>query len=142
MAIQNYPAGLDCIWIAVGVDGQVACFITAGEGPIPEGVLAQAFLRVEDVEGELLSLPKVGTAELKVDVPRPDDFVELAERGFYVYDWTDIHKSRSASNSSYELVAAPGHVGVRVEELPENLKRLARSAGLEEKQFGAQRIAV
>lgn len=33
-----------------------------------------------------------------VDIPRPDDFIALANRGLYVYDWR---------NTAYALAASP-----------------------------------
>ena len=42
-----------------------------------------------------------------VDLPRPDDFIDLAKRGFYVYDWSDIHKVQRSETNCYELIAVP-----------------------------------
>jgi hypothetical protein len=42
-----------------------------------------------------------------VDIKRPDDFITLAERGLFVYDWRDIHRTKQQETRSYELVAEP-----------------------------------
>jgi hypothetical protein len=42
-----------------------------------------------------------------IQVPRPDDFIDMAERGFFVYDWYDIHRTQSDRTNLYELMATP-----------------------------------
>ena len=53
------------------------------------------------------ALPRIGNFRLLVTVPRPDDFIDMAERGFFVYDWTDIHRTERNRSNAYELVAVP-----------------------------------
>lgn len=124
MSASFYPTGADCVWIASDGSGALAAFITAGEAPIPELALGQAGLAIDDIEERILALPAVASARVLVNVPRPEGYNQLAVRGLYVYDWTDIHKTASDAADSYELVAVPSS-GVPVSSLGEDLRRLA-----------------
>jgi hypothetical protein len=103
----SYPEGFDCIWIACDRGGRVGAFVTAGFGPIPLQVLGSSALPFDDIEARLRLLPRVASARLLVQLPRPDDFVVMAERGLFVFDWTDVHRPRSESVDAYELIAIP-----------------------------------
>lgn len=143
MEVQMYPEGLDCVWIALDREGIVGCFITAGEGPIPQGAFSQNYVRLEDVECQIMALPKLGRAELRAKVPRPEGFLELAERGFHVYDWADASKRLGDCTGSYELVATPpGDSVMRDAALPSKLKALARCVRLEGERFGVASIRI
>src|SRR5512138_1586037 len=89
---RNYPDGVDCGWIAADRDGRVGVFVTGGRGPIPRIALLPGRPPVEDVESVLNSLRSFTTAKVLVSLKRPDDFVELAQRGLFAYDWTDVHR--------------------------------------------------
>src|SRR5688500_4407726 len=104
---QLYPTGIDSVWLATDRDGHVAVFVTAGNGPIPACVLSAENVAVEDIEGMLVGLPRVTTARLLISVKRPDDYLDMAERGLFVYDWTDAHRTASEALRTYELMAAP-----------------------------------
>jgi hypothetical protein len=94
MTTQPYPGQIDCVWIASDRDGHVGAFVTAGVGPIPELALNSAEpLLVEDIEEAILKLPKVSDCRLLVSIPRPDSFIDMAERGLFVYDWSDVHRT-------------------------------------------------
>lgn len=142
MIKRTYPVGLDCVWLAVDGHDQLAAFITAGEGPIPEEILCYPNIGVEDVEATLLTLPKVGAAELRVTVPRPDDFLELAERGLFVYDWTDVHRKNHDRIRSYELVALPRSTCLKLAQLSPDLKGLASCGRIQPQHFGDHRISI
>lgn len=101
-----YPEGIDCTWIACDPNGHVAVFISAGEGPIPSRALTSSPVPVDELEVRLLRLQCTSDAELLFTAPRPDSYVELARRGMYVYDWTDIHRT-SDVRCAYEIVARP-----------------------------------
>jgi hypothetical protein len=101
----GYPEGYDTIWLGADHGGQVAAFFTAGFAPIPVAVLVQ--LETFDFELEILKLPKNGSAKLLVDYPKDSSFRAIAERGLYVFDWSDIHRTHKHHTSVYELVAMP-----------------------------------
>lgn len=124
---MDYSDQIDCVWLAVDGVGVLAAMITAGCGPIPAGVLSCP-IDVTDIEGLLLDLPSIGEARLNVDVPNPASFIALTERGLFVYDWTDLHRT-SVRINAYELVATPT-VPLRLGQLPDDLRAMAvRLAG-------------
>jgi hypothetical protein len=121
---QPYPEGVDCCWLASDRIGQLGVFMTGGSGPIP----AQALLRaspLDDLEERLLALPKASDIDLRVRVSRPDRFVALAERGFFVYDWSDVHRTEQYIDE-YELMALP-YRPLTPDLLPESLSDSARA---------------
>ena len=107
MSTNNYPEGLDCVWLASDRDGCVGAFVTAGAGPIPSLALDASDVPLEDIEQRLWELPSVSDVRLLVSVKRPDSFIELAQRGVFVFDWTDIHRTKAEVVRAYELVAVP-----------------------------------
>jgi len=107
MSDRPYPDGVDCVWIASDRDCHMGVFVTAGIGPIPVHALNSDCVPVEDLEELVCSMPTVSEARLLVAVKRPDDFIDLAERGFFVYDWTDIHRTTREAIRAYEPVAVP-----------------------------------
>jgi len=139
---QIDPAGLDVVWLALDKSGQLGAFVTAGEGPIPAAALRCPVMRIEEVESALRSLPRIASAELRVSVPRPDDFVELAERGLFVYDWTDIHRRRKDYLNAYELAAVPIGARLKLSNLPSELGEFACRALLDKGCLGDQIIRV
>ena len=120
---MDYPRQIDLAWLAVDENGRLATMITGGEGPIPARLLANDDQDVLGIEQALLRLPVVGAASVHVQVPDPSSFEALSERGLFVYDWTDVHRSRDTA-SAYELVASP-MVGLDLADLPNDLRRLA-----------------
>ncbi|QWF15692.1 hypothetical protein [Lysobacter capsici] len=108
MSQQEYPHALDCAWIASDGQGHVAVFITAGEGPIPAQALRGDFFPVEEVESRVLRLSiRPGQAVTNLcDAPDPGSYIALAQRGVFVYDWTDFTSIKGSLNA-YELVARP-----------------------------------
>lgn len=117
-----YPTQLDCVWLASDSSGALAAFITAGEGPIPIEVLSRC--DVTSLEREILrSLPAFTQATVLVSVPKPDSYRELAERGLFVYDWTDLHRVRADETRAYELVARPQQ-SLQIDSLPGDLHDL------------------
>ena len=79
---------------------------------------------------------------MRVGVPRPDDFVELAGRGLFVYDWTDIHRKRKDYLHAYELVAVSSGATLEHCHLPSELGEVARQALLEDARLGEPVIRV
>lgn len=125
---QAYPDGIDCTWLGVDEFGAVAAFVTAGEGEIPSALLTDAVVDVREIEAMLFALPVVGDVTLHVSVPRPDDFLDMACRGLYVYDW---------SNGQYALVAEPRNA-IHYSGLNRELKLMAGLAVFKSVDFSRQ----
>ncbi|WP_165253251.1 hypothetical protein [Paludisphaera soli] len=116
-----YPIGLDYAWLATDAEGHVARFTNAGQGPIPKAVLADR--RASDqAEALTMALPERGDSLMLVAMPRPDDFVAVACRGLFAYDWQDAHRQAGRIHR-YELISRPT-VPVTVEELVGELATL------------------
>ena len=102
----EYPARVDIEWVAVDRKGRLAVFTTGGAGPI-----ARAYLRVEAafdrVSAAVRAMPESTDYELVMEVPRPDDFIAFARRGFFSYDWTDVHRITGPKTGRYEMQARP-----------------------------------
>ena len=106
MTAQGYPEQLDVMWAATDSIGQVGVFFSAGEGPI-----AKTFLDYEGYEQEVLetyfgALPPRGKL-IRVAGFGDDSVYELAERGCYVFDWSDVHRASEKLLHAYELCATP-----------------------------------
>lgn len=127
MNVKKYPAGIDCVWLAFDCEGRVGAFITAGLGPIPNSTFDENLVSIEEVESILDDLPPITQAKLLVNVKRPDDFIALAERGFFVYDWTDISRTSASAMNAYEPVAAPIKP-IHLSELPRALMIFAQAS--------------
>jgi hypothetical protein len=48
----------------------------------------------------------------------------MAERGFFVYDWSDVHRTSASLIEAYEPMAYPLNP-VSLDELPESLRSYA-----------------
>jgi hypothetical protein len=120
---RPYPDGLDCCWLASDRIGQLGVFVTGGSGPIPAQALLPSY-PLDEIEEAILALPKASDIDLRVRAPRPDRFVALAERGFFVYDWSDVHRTEQYIDE-YELMALP-YRPLTLDLLPESLSDAAR----------------
>jgi hypothetical protein len=121
---RPYPEGLDCCWLASDRIGQLGVFVTGGSGPIPAQALLPTY-PLDGLEQKILELPKASDIDLRVQVPRPDGFVALAERGFFVYDWSDVHRTEQYIEE-YELMALP-YRPLTLDLLPDSLLDTARA---------------
>jgi hypothetical protein len=121
---RPYPEGVDCCWLASDRIGQLGVFVTGGSGPIPAQVLLLTY-PLDEIEETILELPKASDIDLRVRVPRPDRFVALAERGVFVYDWSDVHRTEQYIDE-YELMALP-YRPLTLDLLPESLSDSART---------------
>jgi hypothetical protein len=99
--------------------------VSGGRGPIPVPALLDAY-PLNEVEERILKLSKASDIDLRIRMPQPDRFVALAERGVFVYDWSDIHRTE-AYIDEYELMALP-YRPLTLEQLPDDLADAARSA--------------
>ena len=130
---RPYPLGVDCIWLASDRDGHVGAFVTAGVGPIPTSELNCECGSVEDIEKLVDALPRFSPARslLPIDVP---SFYALAERGFFVFDWQDAHRTARDCTHKYDAVAVPINP-IMVANLPEPLAGFATCVTLEHLKF-------
>jgi hypothetical protein len=120
---RPYPDGVDCCWLASDRDGHLGVFVTRGRGPIPVQALLETY-PLDTIEEQMLALPKASDIELRVRMPRSDRLVALAERGLFVYDWSDAHRTEQYIDE-YELIALPYRPLVP-DLLPHNLLDAAR----------------
>ncbi|MGB4066209.1 MAG: hypothetical protein WBK19_20470 [Azonexus sp.] len=134
MATREYPDGLDCLWLAADRNGHLGAFVTGGAGPIPTSALSDSSFPIEDVEAAVCELPKISEARLLVPMKRPDDFIEMARRGFFVYDWRDVHRTLRESKHTYEPIAVP-LTPLKMNELPEHIRKLATVSTLPDTAF-------
>jgi hypothetical protein len=108
-------------WFAVDAAGHIGHFATAGYGPVPLPVLdrldAARMDEVWSLGERLLGLPVVGRATAHLP-GRIDDWLELARRGLFGFDWQ--HWS-----GPYRRAATPSDP-VGVASLPAELQRLVR----------------
>jgi hypothetical protein len=122
-----YPAGIDGSWIGRDKAGHVAIFITAGEGPVPGPALEQ--FNLEPCAEDLISaLPIISECVTVKRYPKMSSFEEPARRGFFAYDWSDVHESRATESGAYQLIARPltqirlregeSALGIPLENLP------------------------
>lgn len=95
---QEYPYAVDCAWIGSDGRGFVGVFITAGEGLVSAQALRGDFFPVEEVEARVLRLSiRPGQAVTNLsDAPNPNSYIALAQRGVFVYDWTDFTSIKGA----------------------------------------------
>lgn len=106
-----YPDGIDCMWIAVDQAGMLGAFMSAGEGDIPINAIQSTIILLEGLEEKILQFPISSLVDLKKDIPRPNDFIALSGRGFFVYDWSGSH--------GYELISVP-RTPIYIKQLPKN----------------------
>jgi hypothetical protein len=124
MGERPYPESIDCCWLATDRDGHMGVFVTRGRGPIPALALLESY-PLDGIEEQLLALPKASDIDLRVRMPRPERLVALAERGFFVYDWSDVHRTEQYIDE-YELMALP-YRPLTLDLLPESLLDTARA---------------
>jgi hypothetical protein len=134
MSNRSYPEGIDCVWLASDREGYLAAFITAGIGPIPVQALHLDGVSIEDIESLICDMPRVSEVRLLVSVKRPDDFIDLAKRGIFVYDWTDINRIDRDAIHVYEPVATPV-TPIKMDILLPNLAAIAKSLRLADVVF-------
>jgi len=135
---MDYPEEIDCLWLGTDAHGNVGAFVTAGRGPIPEAILQIPSNLLEELERMANELPRTGLAVSVAPMKRPDDFVALAERGLFAYDWSDLHRMLADATGKYELMASPG-VAIKLSDLPQDLMAVAECASVEGR-FGATRF--
>ena len=98
---------VDFVWIAVDAKGQLAAFITAGEGKVPYEVFEQDVIAPEAIEHAILEMPVVSGIRMHICLTHADlsSHIHLCQRGFFVYDWTG--DDTRPYPTEYQLVASP-----------------------------------
>jgi hypothetical protein len=118
--------GFDLVWIGADESDNVAAFITAGSGFIPPSAQAG----IGEVENLILEEPPNCECKLHIDAPITDSYVELAKRGYFVFDWADV----GVQDSYYELAAQPT-TPVRASDLPTALRAIAERTRISSRLF-------
>ncbi len=129
---QDDLDGMDVAWMAVDALGSVAIFTTGGVRPVPSTAVAS----IDITEPEVDSLPEISSFDLLVNLPRPDDFVSFAKRGFFAYDWSDVHRATQRHINGYELQARPLRP-LTLTELPASMQLAAAATESPNVSFGA-----
>lgn len=133
MNTATYPEGWDYFWLASDREGHIGAFTNAGLGPIP--LVALPTVQTEDIEVQLRKLPRVSQAQVVFPDPG-DDWIEMAERGVFAYDWHDLHRKQSEDRRMYDLFAVPTKP-ITIDSLPADLAAIAGLVRLENVVFGA-----
>lgn len=131
--LQNFDVG----WVATDALGQVALFTTGGPGPVPDSALPS----VENSEEFVLSLPEVSDVDRATARAGANAFVEFAKRGFFAYDWSDVHRDSRHVLGGYELQYRPLNPRTLF-DLPAPLLELAEVTRLSDVTFGATIIVI
>ncbi|BCG75565.1 hypothetical protein MesoLj113a_67230 [Mesorhizobium sp. 113-1-2] len=124
--MTDYPIGIDCVWIASDSTGSLGAFVTGGEGPIPTRILSNEWIDIVDIEEYIEILPICSKAEFLIPIKGSDSFLSMARRGFFVYDWKDVHRKRSECSKKYEKVAFPDP-SLKISDLTGKLSLMAPS---------------
>jgi hypothetical protein len=132
---QQSIAGIEFSWLAIDEVGHVGLFTTAGEGSVPGSALPQSDEDYE-LEDEVLELRESSQCKLHISYARPDDYVSVAKRGIYAFDWTDAHKTQSLCTRRYSLVGEPDSP-LMASDLPLRLQERACATKLPGVVFGA-----
>lgn len=111
----------DFEWFAVDRDGFIAFLTSAGLGPIPTIVFKskpdyfalQHWFNDAPFRGEYVVHPPAKK------MPRPDDFLSMARKGLFAYDW-DCSKGQYL-RWPYHLIASPERP-LLIHELPDSAK--------------------
>jgi hypothetical protein len=127
----------DVAWVATDAIGQVALFTTGGPGPVPDSALPS----VENAEEFVLSLPQVSAADRASAMAGANAFVEFAKRGFFAYDWSDVHRDARQALRGYELQYRP-LTPLTLFDLPTPLRALVEVTRLSEVTFGASIVVI
>jgi len=116
-------AEVDCAWLVSDIADRLAAVVTAGAGPLPESVF-DGPVHLFDLEHRLRQLPVVGAANALIEDGDTTSFLDLARRGLFVFDWTDVHRTVRAEIGAYQLVAVPA-CAIHTSDLPADLGTVA-----------------
>lgn len=91
--------GSEYDWVATDSLGHLGYFTSAGFGGVPEEIVAFGE-RMYEVCDRVDALPFISEATLVSSRPSRSDWIEVARRGFFAFDW-------SYEQRAYELIAVP-----------------------------------
>ena len=131
--LQDFDVG----WVATDAVGQVALFTTGGPGPVPDSAMPS----VENSEEFVLSLPEVSDVDRVTARAGVNAFVEFAKRGFFAYDWSDVHRDAHQALNGYELQYRPLNP-LTLYDLPPPLRALAELTRLSNVMFGVAIVVI
>jgi hypothetical protein len=134
MIERLYPVNWDCAWIASDRHGHLGVFFTAGLGPIPVEAMNNKYMNVDEIEGRLHSLERISGFSLLRETTQSEILTNLAERGLFVYDWSDLHRFEYARINAYELQAKPLN-SIKIDSLPDDIKSLLEGLCLDQLSF-------
>ena len=137
MVTSFVPQDFDVGWVATDAVGQVALFTTGGQGPVPDCAMPS----VENSEEFVLSLPEVSDVDRVTAMAGANAFVEVAKRGFFAYDWSDVHRAATQALRGYELQYRPLNP-LALFDLPTPLQALAEATRLPDVTFGVSIIVI
>jgi hypothetical protein len=131
---MEYPYQIDWEWYASDRDGEIACFVTAGEAPIPKVVLNYSSFPIEDALEDFLKLPVICGVLEAGEFGSSDSFDEMARRGYHVFDWSDLHRPTIRELRAYECSARP-HKPLTIHDLPDSLKDIVNAVAFRDIAF-------
>lgn len=119
MEFGHQFSGLEFHWLAVDSEGLIGCLCTAGFGPLPGSVLANA-ASFEHAFERAMTLVEICAAIPNHSFPGVTYYWEkMAKRGLFAYDWRD-------EIGCYQIVATP-RIARRLETVEDHqLADLAR----------------
>ncbi len=101
--------------------GSLASFTTAGVGPIPKELVRRFPKEFRYTEERIIDLPVISKSILHVEMNDPSSFIDIAKRGIYVFDWSDVHMRQKYALDAYELTVTPLQP-LKAQSLPQNLE--------------------
>jgi len=122
------------MWIASDSLGQVGSFVTGGQGPIPISLIERGEEFIGGIEASLFDLPICCDSILANEFGMADDFIDLATRGFFVFDWSDVYRTQKHELNVYELKTIPIRP-LLVQDLPKLLRDIAESNVIKSVEF-------
>lgn len=125
----EYPDGIDAAWLAADSQGKVAAFTTAGCGPIPLSAMRSLGDEKGVCDWHINRLPRRGASENLGDVSNSSSFVEMADRGFYVFDFAAFGEVEEFLGT-YVLVARPS-APILLSQLPSALNTFCAATAFE-----------
>jgi hypothetical protein len=97
-------------------------FFTAGCAPIPAKIVAWSYF--EAVGKTVSALPPCTAPPPSVEMKSLVGYLDLVERGFFVFDWLDLHRVGVKEHRAYDLVGVPAEP-ITLDELPGDVRALA-----------------